>query len=163
MATGNFKEKMSKKNRLFQKIILVALVALVSVPIMWFMAVKLGHADYTPKQIIINMVLAYSTIGLQLYGIRILIKLIKNYSKQNYWLSEENLKLYQRLGAVIFSYIIVQYVVQLISVIVNADKFKPHEPVTFFHVDTITILLLGAFLYIGSRCRLRFLGRSQQS
>lgn len=153
----HFKQKIAKRNRLFKKILIVALFALVSIPLMWFLSVKVGHSDFSLKQIIINMCLAYSTIGLQLYGIRIFIKLIKNYSKQE-WLSEDSLKLYQRLGAIIFIFVFVQYFAQSISVIVNADKLKSHEAVTFFHVDTITLLILGALMYLGSRRRLGRLG-----
>lgn len=148
-----YKQKIAKRSGLFKKILVVALFALLSIPLVWFMSVKVGHADFTLKQIIINMCLAYSTIGLQLYGIRIFIKLIKNYSKQE-WLSADNLKLYQRLGATIFIFVFVQYIAQSISVVVNADKLQSHEPVTFFHVDTITLLILGAFMYLGSRHRL---------
>src|SRR3990167_10317209 len=130
MDKEKFEKKINKRNRLYLKIMWLALMPLVSVPLMWFISVKYAHVQFTLKQIIVNMLLAYSTIGLQLYGIRILFKLIKNYSKQE-WLSDDNLKLYQKLGAVMFIYIFVQYIVQSISTIVNADKLQSHEPITF--------------------------------
>lgn len=160
MANVIIEEKMQRRAKLYQKIIWTVFSASLSIPLMWYVAVKYAHVDYTFKQILFNMLMGYAIFGIQFYGIRILIKLIKNYTKQQ-WFSEDNLKLYQRLGAVIFSYVFVRYFMQSISSLINADKIQNQEPIIFFNSDNLTLLLIGAALYLGFWSRRRFWGSHQ--